>query len=315
MIFDPKRRNQPSRKDYRIKSGCGGKEEADIMSKKKENFAYESLGQRIKAEWKIYLLAFVFILIADNIGQIQIPCGKGMFILFPIFYAIILGVISGPQVLKIVDNKHVKAASKLVVVGIAPFIAKLGITAGANLETILHAGPAVLLHGFGNLFGIFLALPVAILLGMKREAVGACFSINREYHMALINNIYGSDSAEARGSLSIYIVGGMIGTIYFGILASAVAMTGLFNPEALGLASGVGAGIMMASSSASLCAIYPDAAETIKTLASVGETMAGITGIYINMFLAIPLCDKLYRILEPKLGKFALKPKSSKEKE
>ena len=285
------------------------------MSKKKENFAYESLGQRIKAEWKIYLLAFVFILIADNIGQIQIPCGKGMFILFPIFYAIILGVISGPQVLKIVDKKHVKAASKLVVVGIAPFIAKLGITAGANLETILHAGPAVLLHGFGNLFGIFLALPVAILLGMKREAVGACFSINREYHMALINNIYGSDSAEARGSLSIYIVGGMIGTIYFGILASAVAMTGLFNPEALGLASGVGAGIMMASSSASLCAIYPDAAETIKTLASVGETMAGITGIYINMFLAIPLCDKLYRILEPKLGKFALKPKSSKEKE
>lgn len=285
------------------------------MSKKKENFAYESLGQRIKAEWKIYLLAFVFILIADNIGQIQIPCGKGMFILFPIFYAIILGVVSGPQVLKIVDNKHVKAASKLVVVGIAPFIAKLGITAGANLETILHAGPAVLLHGFGNLFGIFLALPIAILLGMKREAVGACFSINREYHMALINNIYGSDSAEARGSLSIYIVGGMIGTIYFGVLASAVAMTGLFNPEALGLASGVGAGIMMASSSASLCAIYPDAAETIKTLASVGETMAGITGIYINMFLAIPLCDKLYRVLEPKLGKFALKSKSSEEKE
>lgn len=285
------------------------------MSKKKENFAYESLGQRIKAEWKIYLLAFVFILIADNIGQIQIPCGKGMFILFPIFYAIILGVVSGPQVLKIVDNKHVKAASKLVVVGIAPFIAKLGITAGANLETILHAGPAVLLHGFGNLFGIFLALPIAILLGMKREAVGACFSINREYHMALINNIYGSDSAEARGSLSIYIVGGMIGTIYFGVLASAVAMTGLFNPEALGLASGVGAGIMMASSSASLCAIYPDAAETIKTLASVGETMAGITGIYINMFLAIPLCDKLYRVLEPKLRKFALKSKSSEEKE
>ena len=285
------------------------------MSKKKENFAYESLGQRIKAEWKIYLLAFVFILIADNIGQIHIPCGKGMFILFPIFYAIILGVVSGPQVLKIVDNKHVKAASKLVVVGIAPFIAKLGITAGANLETILHAGPAVLLHGFGNLFGIFLALPIAILLGMKREAVGACFSINREYHMALINNIYGSDSAEARGSLSIYIVGGMIGTIYFGVLASAVAMTGLFNPEALGLASGVGAGIMMASSSASLCAIYPDAAETIKTLASVGETMAGITGIYINMFLAIPLCDKLYRVLEPKLRKFALKSKSSEEKE
>lgn len=149
---------------------------------------------------------------------------------------------------------------------------------------------------------------------MKREAVGACFSINREYHMALINNIYGADSAEARGSLSIYIVGGMVGTIYFGILASAVAMTGLFHPEAMGLASGVGAGIMMASSSASLCAMYPDFAESIKTLASVGETMAGITGIYINMFIAIPLCDKLYQILEPKLGHFGRKRRLERSK-
>ena len=289
------------------------REVRENVKKQKENFAYGSLGQRIRTEWKIYLLAFLFVLIADNIGQIKIPVGTGMFILFPIFYAIILGVVSGPQVLKIVENKHVKAASKLVVVGIAPFIAKLGITAGANIETILSAGPAVLLHGFGNLFGIFLALPVAILLGMKREAVGACFSINREYHMALINNIYGADSAEARGSLSIYIVGGMVGTIYFGILASAVAMTGLFHPEAMGLASGVGAGIMMASSSASLCAMYPDFAESIKTLASVGETMAGITGIYINMFIAIPLCDKLYQILEPKLGHFGRKKKAGKE--
>lgn len=283
------------------------------MKKKQETYAYDSLMDRIRSEWKIYLLGFIFILIADNIGQIKIPVGKGTFILFPIFYAIILGVCCGPEVLKIVENKHVKAASKLVVVGIAPFIAKLGITAGANFETIFSAGPAVLLHGFGNVLGIFLSLPIAILLGMKREAVGACFSINREYHMALINNIYGSDSAEARGSLSIYIVGGMIGTIYFGLMASAVAMTGIFRPEALGLASGVGAGIMMASSSASLCEIYPESAETIKTLASVGETMSGITGIYINMFLAIPLCDRFYRILEPRLSRFAWKGRKTKE--
>ena len=262
---------------------------------------------RLAQEWRIYALAFVFVVIADSIGQIKIPVGKGTFILFPIFYAIILGVCSGPQVLKLVDNRHVKAASKLVVVGIAPFIAKMGITAGSNIDTILNAGPALLVHGFGNLLTPVLALPVAILLGMKREAVGACHSINREYHMALINNIYGPDSAEARGSLSIYIVGGMVGTIYFGLMASFVGMTGLFHPQALGLASGVGAGIMMASASASLCAVYPDMAQTISTMASVRETVAGITGIYITMFLAIPLCDKLYRLPEPRLGKFALK--------
>lgn len=279
------------------------------MSVKKENYLYGSVKDRLMTEWRIYVLAFAFILIADNIGQIRIPVGKGMFILFPIFYAIILGVLSGPQVLKIVENKHVKAASKLVVVGICPFIAKLGITAGANIDMILNSGPALLLHGFGNLLGPLLALPVAIILGMKREAVGACHSINREYHMALINNIYGPDSAEARGSLSIYIVGGMVGTIYFGVMASFIGMTGWFHPQALGMASGVGAGIMMASSSASLCAIYPEWAETISAMASAGETMAGITGIYITMFLAIPLCDKLYCILEPKLRKIALKQK------
>lgn len=261
------------------------------MSRKKETYVYSSLAERFKLEWKIFALAFVFILIADNIGQIKIPVGKGMFILFPIFYAIILGVACGPQVLK------------LVVVGICPFIAKLGITAGANIDTIIESGPVLLLHGFGNLLGPILAVPVAVLLGMKREVVGACQSMNREYHMALVNNIYGPDSAEARGSLSIYIVGGMVGTIYFGLMASLVGMTGIFHPQAMGLASGVGAGIMMASSSASLCAIYPEMAETISTMASVGETIAGITGIYITMFIAIPMTDKFYTFLEPRLGR------------
>ena len=59
---------------------------------------------------------------------------------------------------------------------------------------------------------------------------------------------------------------------------------------------------MMASSSASLCAIYPETAETISTMASVGETIAGITGIYITMFIAIPMTDKFYTFLEPRLG-------------
>lgn len=58
--------------------------------------------------------------------------------------------------------------------------------------------------------------------------------------------MYGSDSPEAKGSLSIYIVGGLIGTIYFGFMATIVASLNLFHPYALGMASGVGADIMMA---------------------------------------------------------------------
>ena len=273
------------------------------MKKEKETYVYHSLKERILGEYKLYLLAFVFILIADSIGQIKIPVWKGTFILFPIFYAILMGICCGPNVLKIVKRKEVKAASKLVIVAICPFIVKLGINAGASIETVISAGPALLFQEIGNLGTIYLALPVALLLGLKREAIGATHSINRESNLALVTDMFGPDSPETRGSLSIYIVGGMIGTIYFGFLASMSAATGIFHPFALGMASGVGAGIMMASATASLSAIYPAMADQISALASASETISGITGIYVAIFIGIPLTKKLYSVLEPRISR------------
>ena len=269
------------------------------------DYVYPSLKSRIKTEYKIYLLALLFIAAADSIGQIQIPLGPGKFILFPIFYSLILGILSGPQATKIIGSRQVKAASKLVIVAICPFIAKLGINAGASLEVVLSAGPALILQEFGNLGTILLAMPLALLLGLKRESVGATHSINRESNLALITDMYGPDSPEARGSLSIYIVGGMVGTIYFGFMVSVIAVLGIFHPYALGMASGVGAGIMMASATASLAEIYPAMADQISALASASETISGIDGIYMTIFLGIPLCNFLYRKLEPKLGRIA----------
>ena len=269
------------------------------------DYVYPSLKSRTKTEYKIYLLALLFIAAADSIGQIQIPLGPGKFILFPIFYSLILGILSGPQVTKIIGSRQVKAASKLVIVAICPFIAKLGINAGASLEVVLSAGPALILQEFGNLGTILLAMPLALLLGLKRESVGATHTINRESNLALITDMYGPDSPEARGSLSIYIVGGMVGTIYFGFMVSVIAVLGIFHPYALGMASGVGAGIMMASATASLAEIYPAMADQISALASASETISGIDGIYMTIFLGIPLCNFLYRKLEPKLGRIA----------
>ncbi len=264
---------------------------------------YGSLHERIREEYKIFILAFIFVVIADMIGQISIPLKIGKFILFPIFYSLIFGMLSGPECFKIVKTKEVKAASKLVLVCICPFIVKLGINAGANIETVISAGPALLLQEIGNLGTILFAMPIALLLGLKKEAIGATHSINRESNLALVTDVFGADSPETRGSLSIYIVGGMVGTIYFGILASLIAFTGLFHPYALALASGVGAGIMMASATASLSAIYPDMVSQISALASASETLSGITGIYMAIFVGIPLTKKLYAFLEPKLSR------------
>lgn len=251
----------------------------------KEKMLYNSLRERVKIEYKLYVLAFIFILIADSIGRISIPMKIGTFILFPIFYSLILGMLSGPECFKIINSIQVKAASKLVIVCICPFIVKLGVNAGANIQTVLSAGPALLLQEIGNLGTIFLAMPVAILLGLKREAIGATHSINRESNLALATDVFGSDSPET-----------------IGILASVVAHTGLFHPFALALASGVGAGIMMASATASLSIIYPTMAAQISALASASETLSGITGIYVAIFVGIPLTKKIYEFLEPKLS-------------
>jgi len=268
---------------------------------KKETFQYPSLKARIKNEYRIIFAAFVFILIADAIGQIEIPLGPGKLILFPIFYALILGVLSGPEILKFFKKKEVKAASKLVIVAICPFIAKLGINAGASIEVVLSAGPGPFLQEVGN-------LPFALLLGLKREAIGATHSINRESNLALVTDLFGPDSPEARGSLSIYVVGGMVGTIYFGFLATMTAAAGIFHPYALGMASGVGAGILMASATASITAVYPDMAAELSALASTSETLSGLTGIYVAIFVGIPLCRKLYTWMEPKFAKLRHEP-------
>ena len=80
---------------------------------KKETYVYPSTGARMKAEYKIFIVAFVFIVIADSIDQIQVPLGPGTLILFPIFYSLIMGVLAGPEVLKIFNRKEVKAAAEL----------------------------------------------------------------------------------------------------------------------------------------------------------------------------------------------------------
>lgn len=274
-------------------------------------YAYISLAERIRSEWKIHIIALVFAVIASAIGQIAVPVGPGQLILFPIFYSLILGILSGPSVAKIFKKPEVKAASKLVIVGICPFIAKLGINAGASLETVISAGPTLFSHAFGDILTILVALPVALALGLKREAIGAASSINRETNLAVTTDVFGTESPEARGSLSIYVVGGMIGTIYFGLMASIVAAFGIFHPLALGLAAGVGASIMMAAAVGSLSVIYPGQADQITALASASQTIAGIDSVYLAMFVALPFTGWLYRKLEPRFAAWRREPSAA----
>ena len=59
----------------------------------------------------------------------------------------------------------------------------------------------------------------------------------------------------------------------------------------------------MSSAVAALSEVLPAYADEIAALASASETISGIDGIYMAIFIGIPLCNWLYRKLEPTLGR------------
>ncbi|GGB39091.1 membrane protein [Lentibacillus populi] len=273
--------------------------------------SYRGIGDRFQSEYKIYLAVLVIVIIAELIGTKEFSIGPGAMIFFPMFYGLILGVLLVPQITGFFKIKEVKAASTLVLVAITPFMAKLGVMAGGNLPKLVEVGPALVLQEFGNLGTILIALPLAILLGLKREAIGATHSICRESNLGLVTHVYGPDSPETRGTLSIYVIGYIIGVIYFGFLASAAASMKIFHPLALAMASGAGSGSMMAASTGVLANIYPDMAEDILVLGAASDMLTGVTGLYVGLFIALPLATKLYEFLEPRMRKISLKSAST----
>ena len=76
---------------------------------------------------------------------------------------------------------------------------------------IFNVGPALILQLLGDSCTI-IALPIALLLGFRREAIGMTSSICRDPNVAIIIDKYGVTSPESRGVLFIYILGPIIGT-------------------------------------------------------------------------------------------------------
>lgn len=254
-------------------------------------------GNTLKRYGKLMVIAVVLAVSADLIGTITIPIGIGDLVIFPLVIATVIGGLLGPDLLKVFKTSECSDAGDMVLVIIAPFMARMGISAGANLGDLVSVGPALILQELGNLGTVFFALPVAILLGLKRESIGAVYSINRDSNLALSTDMWGPDTPETRGSFSVYIVGSIIGTVFIGIFVSVLASLDILHPYAMAMASGVGSGSMMAAASGTLSELYPQYAEKILLYASTSDTLTGIDGVYVGTFIAIPMTKWLYRKL------------------
>lgn len=172
---------------------------------------------------KVHAIVLALIIIAEMIGNVSFKIGVGTIVLLPMLYALIMGIFMAPKFLKVVNQKDMLDASSLIGITLMLLMARYGTLVGPTLPKILAASPALILQEFGNLGTVFIGVPVAIYLGLKRETIGAAHSIAREPNVALIGERYGFDSAEGRGVMGVYIAGTVFGTIFFGVMASFAA--------------------------------------------------------------------------------------------
>lgn len=259
----------------------------------------------ILMDWRLHVSVLVITVIAEAIGVIAIPIGIGSILLLPLLYAFVMGLVVNPNVIPAagawIRDRDVRAASPMIVVAIMPFIAKFGTIIGPSMQQIIDAGPALILQELGNLGTIVLAFPVAVLvLRMGRESIGACFSVAREPNIAIIADRYGLKSQEGAGVMGVYVIGTLFGTFIFAILASVLATTGAFSVEALAMACGIGSGSMMAACSGALAHAVPEMESQILALAGASNVLTYATGMYLCVFVALPVTEKLYDWLGPK---------------
>lgn len=252
----------------------------------------------------LHLLVLGIIAVSELIGIIRLPIGIATVILLPILYAFALGIALNPVVnratRRFLTPRSGRIAGTMIIVSIMPFIARFGTTVGPQIGEIVAAGPALILQEIGNLGTIAVAFPVAVyLLGMGREAIGASYSIDREPNLALIAEKYGLNSPEGAGAMGVYATGTLIGTFVFAIMPPLIHALGVFDVRALAMSCGVGSGSMLAACTGGLVAVIPEQEELILALAAASNILTYATGLYVAVFVALPLTEWLYRRARP----------------
>ena len=259
---------------------------------------------------RLFLFALAAVAIAESIGNVTIPLGSNKIVLLPLLWALLIGAALGlaaprmPGVLKVSVSEQ-RLASAFLQPTLLIFIAKLGLLVGGSVPKILSAGWSLVFQEFGHFFGTMVfGLPMALLLGIKREAIGATFSVGREPSLAIIGERFGMDSPEGRGVLAEYITGTVFGAVFIAILASFIASLNIFNPLALAMGAGVGSGSMMAAASGAIAAQQtPEMAKDVATFAAASNLITTTIGTYFTLFLSLPFTLWAYGKLEPILGR------------
>ena len=173
--------------------------------------------------FKIHAAALIIVVLAELVGVQKF----GLVVLLPLLYALVFGALVSFPRWSVVRLDEMNRAGKMLSVGVLLLITKIALDIGPNIEMIMQSGWALIMQEFGHFFGtLIFGLPVALLVGMKREAIGACYSIDREPNVAIISERFGLDSPEGHGVMGMYVCGTVFGALWVSVLAGVIAQMG-----------------------------------------------------------------------------------------
>ena len=138
-------------------------------------------------------------------------------------------------------------------------------------------------------------------------------SIGREQNMGLMVDRYGFNSDETRGVLMIYIIGTVIGSVVIGPLTGILANVLPISPLSYAMATGVGSAGMTAASLSTLIDMFPELETQMSAYSSMSNLLTQVDGIYMSILIGLPLCNLLYRVLEPTLGRVTKRGRKNAE--
>ncbi len=256
-------------------------------------------------DYRLHITILFLVIIAESIGPIQIEILEGVEVsIMPLLYSMVLGLVCYlAKPISWIQRRQARIAEGAMMLFIGILIAKLAVSSGQSIHLIFEMGPALMLQELGHLATILIALPAALLLGFKRESIGMTNSIGREPEVGVVVDKYGFNSPEARGIFALFIIGTIIGTVFISFLASLSTSLLPLHPFAFAMASGVGSASMNAAALGPTLAAFPTLQTQIEAFAGFSNLLSFSVGVYIVMFLALPLTEKLYYKLEPIIGR------------
>src|SRR5699024_7775112 len=161
----------------------------------------------------IIVFALIVVFISEMIGFQSIPMGNLSIGVLPLVFAIVITMILGMKLFrkgfwkKVYSEGNINFSSKYLIFIMLHLMSRYGSDVAPNIREIISIGWVFIIQELGNLETVLFGLPIAILIGLRREAIGATLGIGREGELAYISEKYTLDSDEGRGVLSIYVIG------------------------------------------------------------------------------------------------------------